>query len=44
MSKIIAFGEDVQGYSTPVLNEREIRASAGLFFLAMLIALMLILF
>ncbi len=44
MSKIIAFGESVQGFSTPVLNEREIRASAGMFFLAMLISLMLILF
>ena len=44
MSQIFAFGENVQGYNTPVLNEREIRASAGLFFLAMLIALMLIFF
>ena len=44
MSQIFAFGENVQGYNTPVLNEREIRASAGLFFLAVLIALMLILF
>ena len=33
MSKIIKFGEDVQGYSIPVLNEREIRAAAGILFL-----------
>jgi Domain of unknown function (DUF4395) len=44
MSKIIAFGEDVEGYNIPVLNEREIRASAGILFLAMLISLMLIIF
>jgi len=34
MNSIGKFGEDVAGYSIPVLNEREIRASAGLFFLA----------
>lgn len=34
MTKIVQFGEDVAGYSIPVLNEREIRAAAGLFFLA----------
>lgn len=44
MNTIIRFGETVDGYSVPVLNEREIRASAGLLFLIMLIALMLILF
>ena len=27
------FGEDVEGYDIPVLNEREIRASAGILFL-----------
>lgn len=41
---IIKFGEDVDGYSIPVLNEREIRASAGIIFLFMFIALMQILF
>ena len=41
--KIIKFGEDVEGYDVPVLNEREIRASAGIMFVALLIALMLIL-
>lgn len=44
MKKIIKFGEDVEGYSIPVLNEREIRASAGILFLFMLISLMMILF
>ncbi len=38
------FGEDVEGYNIPVLNEREIRASAGILFLCMFISLMLILF
>ena len=32
MSKLIKFGEDVNGYDIPVLNEREIRAAAGIFF------------
>lgn len=44
MKKIIKFGEDVSGYSIPVLNEREVRASAGIYFVLMLIALFLILF
>lgn len=44
VNKIINFGEDVEGYDIPVLNEREIRASAGILFLSMLISLMLILF
>jgi len=44
MSKTIQFGEKVEGYSIPVLNEREIRASAGIFFLATFISLMMILF
>ena len=34
MAKIIQFGETVEGYDIPVLNEREIRAAAGIFFLA----------
>jgi hypothetical protein len=41
---IIKFGEDVDGYSIPVLNEREIRAAAGILFVAMFMSLMLILF
>jgi len=44
MNKIVKFGEDVEGYNIPVLNEREIRASAGMLFLFMLISLMMILF
>jgi len=44
MKKIIQFGETVGGYSIPVLNEREIRASAGILFLIMFISLMMILF
>ncbi|MBI3789015.1 MAG: DUF4395 domain-containing protein [Ignavibacteriales bacterium] len=44
MNNAIAFGEAVEGYTIPVLNEREIRASAGILFLAMFIALMFILF
>ena len=43
MSKIIKFGEDVEGYNIPVLNEREVRAAAGMLFLLMIIALFLIL-
>jgi len=35
MGKIIKFGEDVSGYNIPVLNEREIRAAAGILFLMM---------
>lgn len=41
---MIQFGENVEGYSIPVLNEREVRAAAGLMFLATFISLMLILF
>ena len=35
MSKLIGFGEKVEGYSIPVLNEREIRAAAGILFVLM---------
>jgi len=44
MKTIIKFGENIEGYSIPVLNEREIRASAGILFLVMFFSLMLILF
>jgi hypothetical protein len=40
MSKIVKFGEEVKDYSIPVLNEREIRAAAGILFLMMLISIM----
>ena len=43
-NEVIKFGEDVEGYRVPVLNEREIRAAAGMMFLILLISLMLILF
>jgi hypothetical protein len=38
------FGENVAGYNIPVLNEREIRASAGILFLGLIISLMQILY
>ena len=44
MSKLIQFGENVEGHNIPVLNEREIRAAAGILFLATFISLMLIVF
>lgn len=42
--KIIAFGEEVEGYNIPVLNEREIRAAAGMLFLLMFIAITTVLY
>jgi hypothetical protein len=44
MNNIIKFGEIAEGYNIPVLNEREIRAAAGILFLATFISLMLIIF
>ena len=44
MNKVIKFGETVEGYNIPVLNEREIRASAGILFLLVFFSLMLVLF
>ena len=44
MKNLIQFGEQVEGYNIPVLNEREIRASAGILFLATFISLMFVLF
>ena len=44
MSKIINFGEQVEGYNIPVLNEREIRAGAGLFFVLMFTAILKVIF
>ena len=43
MKQIIQFGEQVEGYNIPVLNEREIRASAGILFLGTFISLVIIL-
>ena len=42
MNKTINFGEDVAGYNIPVLNEREIRAAAGILFLIMFISIMVV--
>lgn len=41
MSKLIKFGEDVEGYNIPVLNEREIRAAAGILFVLMFISILM---
>jgi hypothetical protein len=41
---LLGFGEIVPGYDIPVLNEREIRAAAGLLFLATFLSLIFILF
>lgn len=41
---LIKFGEEVEGYTVPVLNEREIRAAAGMMFLGLFLSFMLILF
>jgi len=38
------FGETVEGYNIPVLNEREIRAAAGILFLFTFLSLMFIMF
>jgi len=32
MAKIFSFGESVKGFKVPVLNEREVRAAAGILF------------
>ena len=44
MSKAKNFGEHVDGYSIPVLNEREIRASAGLLFIVLFASIMKVYF
>lgn len=44
VSTIKGFGEHVPGFAIPVLNEREIRAGAGILFLFMLIAMMVVVF
>jgi len=40
MSKFIGFGETVADYDIPVLNEREVRAAAGLLFFFALVSFM----
>ena len=44
MNKAKQFGETVEGYNIPVLNEREIRASAGILYFFMFLAWMLVIF
>jgi hypothetical protein len=44
MKNVIQFGENVPGYNIPVLNEREIRAAAGIMFLFIYTSLMRIIF
>lgn len=44
MKKVVQFGENVEGYDIPVLNEREIRAAAGILFVVIFLALLFILF
>ena len=40
MSKVFSFGECIDGYEVSVLNEREVRASAGILFFFALISFM----
>lgn len=40
MSAIIAFGEQREGYTVPVLNERAVRAAAGILFLFAIVCFM----
>jgi len=42
MNKIIKFGEEVEAYTIPVLNEREIRAAAGILFLMMFTSVLVV--
>lgn len=41
MNKVIRFGEDVEGYEISVLNEREVRATAGILFLFAFLSILL---
>ncbi|TSA23204.1 MAG: DUF4395 domain-containing protein [Betaproteobacteria bacterium] len=40
MPHLFQFGETIAGYDTPVLNEREVRAAAGILFFCALVAFM----
>ncbi len=40
MNSVFAFGDRIDGYAVPVLNERAVRASAGLLFLFAMVAFM----
>jgi hypothetical protein len=41
MNRVLYFGETLDAYDVPVLNEREVRASAGILFLFAMIAFMI---
>jgi hypothetical protein len=41
MSKVFKFGEEVEGYNISVLNEREIRAAAGILFVLMFTSILM---
>jgi hypothetical protein len=41
MKKMFNFGENVAGYNIPVLNEREIRAAAGILFVVVFLGIIL---
>ena len=40
MKMVFGFGEAVAGYDVPVLNEREVRAAAGILFVFALVSFM----
>lgn len=40
MSKVFGFGETIAGYDVPVLDEREVRAAAGILFFFALMSFM----
>ena len=42
--RVFQFGERVEGYTIPVLNEREVRAAAGILFLFMFVAILRVIF
>lgn len=41
MKNQLSFGERIEGYSIPVLNEREIRAASGIMFVFALMSLVI---
>lgn len=44
MKNAIGFGEKIEGFDIPVLNEREIRAASGIMFVFALLSLLIIIF
>ncbi|OQX10608.1 MAG: hypothetical protein BWK73_19885 [Thiothrix lacustris] len=40
MSKLLRFGDTIAGYEVPVLNEREVRAAAGILFFFAIVTFM----